>query len=71
LIELASYVFEPPSGATHAQVLLGAYRILDARDARGDRAIAGVRVADAIEALLERTQDSLSNDGGPENPYRR
>src|SRR6476469_253062 len=32
LIELASYRFEPPAGATHADVLLAAHRIRVARD---------------------------------------
>ncbi len=36
LIELASYRFEPPYGATHADVLMEAHKI---RVARGDRSI--------------------------------
>ena len=66
LIELASYKFEPPVGCTHAQVLLEAHKI---RVARGDRAIGEIHVADAIEALVERTQESLSADRSPKNPY--
>jgi len=66
LIELASYKFEPPTGCTHAEVLLEAHRI---RVARGDRAIAEIHVADAIETLVLRRQESLSVDRGPKNPY--
>jgi glyoxalase family protein len=68
LIELACYVFEPPSGATHAQVLLEAHRV---RVLRGDDAIAAEHVADAIEHLVLRNQDSLSADRRPKNPYER
>jgi catechol 2,3-dioxygenase-like lactoylglutathione lyase family enzyme len=68
LIELACYVFEPPRGATHVDVLMQAHRI---RVARGDPAIAGVHVADAIEALAHRAQDSLSSDRAAKDPYRR
>ena len=57
LIELASYRFEPPSGCTHADVLLEAHRI---RVERGDYNIDRVHLADAIERLVERTRGSLS-----------
>ncbi len=57
LIELASYRFEPPAGHTHADVLLEAHRI---RVAREDYNIAQVHLADAIEALVERSTSSLS-----------
>lgn len=67
LIELAAYRFEPPAGATHAQVLLEAHRI---RVARGDDHIAMIHVADAIESLVLRMQDSLSDDRAPRDPYR-
>ncbi|MBP2234174.1 catechol 2,3-dioxygenase-like lactoylglutathione lyase family enzyme [Sinorhizobium kostiense] len=66
LIELASYRFEPPAGHSHAEVLMEAHRI---RVARGDYAIAEVHLADAIEALTERSRPSLSADRAPKNPY--
>jgi catechol 2,3-dioxygenase-like lactoylglutathione lyase family enzyme len=66
LIELASYRFEPPAGHTHADVLLEAHRI---RVERGDYNIDQVHLADAIEALVERSQGSLSADRAPKNPY--
>ena len=66
LIELASYRFEPPPGHTHADVLMEAHRI---RVARGDHHIAEVHLADAIEALVERTRSTLSPDRAPKNPY--
>ena len=68
LYELASYRFEPPEGRTHAEVLLEAHRI---RVARGDYAIAEVHLADAIETLVARDRESLSDDRSPKNPYRR
>ena len=52
LIELASYRFEPPHGHTHADVLIEAHKI---RVARGDYNIAEMHLADAIEALTERS----------------
>jgi glyoxalase family protein len=67
LIELASYRFEPPHGHTHADVLLEAHRI---RVDRGEHHIDRVHVADAIEALVTRSQDSLSDDRSPQDPYR-
>lgn len=67
LIELASYRFEPPAGHTHADVLLEAHKI---RVARGDYNIAETHLADAIEALVARSRDTLSQDRGPKNPYR-
>src|SRR5437016_7816422 len=57
LIELASYRFEPPAGCTHADVLLEAHRL---RVARGEHNIAPVHLADAIERLVSRARDSLS-----------
>jgi hypothetical protein len=68
LYELASYRFEPPVGFTHAEVLLDAHRI---RVARGDYAIAEVHLADAIEAMIRRSRESLSDDRSPKDPYRR
>jgi catechol 2,3-dioxygenase-like lactoylglutathione lyase family enzyme len=51
LIELAAYRFEPPAGYTHTDVLFEAHRI---RTERGDRNIAQVHLADAIETLSAR-----------------
>ena len=58
LIELASYRFEPPFGYTHADVLLEAHKL---REARGDHHIAEEHLADAIEALVARSRGSLSH----------
>jgi glyoxalase family protein len=66
LIELAAYRFEPPAGYTHADVLLKAHRL---RVDRGDYNIAPVHLADAIEELVARSRDSLSEDRSPKNPY--
>jgi len=66
LIELSCYKFEPPVGCTHADVLFEAHHL---RVARGDRAIGEVHLADAIEALVARSQKSLSEDRRPKNPY--
>jgi catechol 2,3-dioxygenase-like lactoylglutathione lyase family enzyme len=66
LIELASYRFEPPSGFTHADVLLEAHRL---RVERGDYNIAQEHLADAIEALVLRSRASLSDDRDAKNPY--
>jgi catechol 2,3-dioxygenase-like lactoylglutathione lyase family enzyme len=68
LIELASYRFEPPHGFTHADVLLEAHKL---RVARGDYNIAPIHVADAIEALVTRSRESLSDDRSPKDPYAR
>ncbi len=68
LIELASYRFEPPGGFTHADVLLEAHKI---RVERGDYNIAREHVADAIEALVARSRESLSDDRSPADPYQR
>jgi catechol 2,3-dioxygenase-like lactoylglutathione lyase family enzyme len=68
LYELASYRFEPPVGYGHAEVLLEAHRI---RVARGDYAIAEIHLADAIEAMVKRSRESLSEDRSPKDPYRR
>jgi catechol 2,3-dioxygenase-like lactoylglutathione lyase family enzyme len=59
LIELAAYRFEPPHGSTHAEVLLEAHRI---RVERGDHNIAQEHLADAIEALVRRSRQSLSDE---------
>jgi catechol 2,3-dioxygenase-like lactoylglutathione lyase family enzyme len=66
LIELASYRFEPPSGYTHADVLLEAHRI---RVERGDYNIAQGHLADAIAKLVARSRASLSDDRSPKDPY--
>ncbi|WP_136635340.1 VOC family protein [Pseudooceanicola onchidii] len=66
LIELASYRFEPPVGCTHADVMIEAHRI---RVDRGDYNIAEEHLADAIELLVTRRQQTLSSDRGPKNPY--
>ncbi|KAA0916799.1 VOC family protein [Aquicoccus porphyridii] len=66
LIELACYRFEPPVGCTHADVMIEAHRL---RVARGDYNIQEVHLADAIEMLVERRQDSLSQDRAARNPY--
>jgi glyoxalase family protein len=68
LIELASYRFEPPAKHGHADVLLEAHRI---RVDRGDDHIQPIHVADAIENLVVRAQDSLSVDRSPRQPYAR
>jgi catechol 2,3-dioxygenase-like lactoylglutathione lyase family enzyme len=67
LIELASYRFEPPFGYTHADVLLEAHRL---REARGDRNIVEIHLADAIEDMVRRSRPSLSGDRSPKDPYR-
>jgi catechol-2,3-dioxygenase len=66
LIELASYRFEPPAGFTPADVLMEAHGL---RVARGDYNIAEVHLADAIQALVERSRATLSDDRAPKNPY--
>ncbi len=68
LIELASYRFEPPAGYTHADVLLEAHLIRTERD---DYNIAPEHLADAIERLVARSQRSLSDERGPQDPYAR
>lgn len=66
LLELACYKFEPPIGATHADVLREAHLL---RVARGDHHIADEHLADAIELLVVRRQGSLSGDRTPKDPY--
>ena len=66
LIELACYRFEPPMGCSHADVMIEAHRI---RVDRGDYNIAEDHLADAIELLVARRQQSLSSDRGAANPY--
>ena len=66
LLECACYKFEPPNGATHAQVLFEAHKL---RVLRGDYNITDAHLADAIELLLHRAQASLSSDLSPKDPY--
>ncbi len=66
LIELASYRFEPPMGASHADVMITAHRI---RVERGDHHIDRIHVADAVEKLVRVRHDSLSGDREPKDPY--
>ncbi len=66
LIELSCYKFDPPVGATHADVLIEAHLL---RVERGDREIHEVHLADAIERIVARSARSLSNDRSPKNPY--
>jgi glyoxalase family protein len=68
LIELASYRFEPPHGSSHAEVLLEAHRL---RLERGDYNIDREHLADAIEELVRRSRESLSDDRAPKQPYRQ
>jgi catechol 2,3-dioxygenase-like lactoylglutathione lyase family enzyme len=67
LIELASYRFEPPVGFTHAEVLLEAHKIRVERD---DYNIGQIHLADAIEALVRRSRESLSEDRSPKQAYQ-
>ncbi len=66
LIELATYKFEPPEGCRHADVMIEAHRI---RVAAGDYNIQEKHLADAIELLVERGQQTLSEDRSAKNPY--
>ena len=66
LIELACYRFEPPEGCRHADVMIEAHRI---RVQRGDYNIQEEHLADAIELLVLRGQQSLSPDRKARNPY--
>ena len=67
LVELAAYRFFPPDGFSYGDVMIEAHRI---RVARGDYNIEEVHLADAIETLVKRRRDSLSDDRGPKNPYQ-
>ena len=66
LIELASYRFEPPVGYTHAEVLLEAHKL---RVERGDHHIDRAHLADALENLVTRSRESLSDDRSAKDPY--
>ena len=67
LIELASYRFVPPAGTTHADVLFAAHKL---RVERGDHHIDREHLADAIELLVTRSRESLSDDRAPKQAYR-
>ncbi|MDF1856742.1 VOC family protein [Pseudooceanicola sp.] len=67
LIELACYRFEPPRGSSHAEVMIEAHRI---RVARGDYNIEERHLADAIELIVTRSQQTLSASRAPADPYR-
>lgn len=56
-LELAAWKFEPPPGATHAEVLRKAH---DCRVARGAVNIEDIDLADAIEAIVAGRGMSLS-----------
>ncbi len=66
LIELASYRFEPPAGFQHADVLLEAHKL---RVERGDHHIDRAHLADAIELLVTRSRETLSDDRSAKDPY--
>jgi hypothetical protein len=57
LLELACYKFEPPAGATHADVLREAHNI---RLAKGAHNIADEHLADAIELLSRKPEPKTS-----------
>jgi len=66
LIELASYRFEPPAGFQHPDVLLEAHKL---RVERGDHHIDRAHLADAIELLVTRSRETLSDDRSAKDPY--
>ena len=68
LVELASYRFEPPFGYTHADVLLEAHKL---RVERGDYNIDRAHLADAIEIVVRRSRESLSDEREPKDPYAK
>ena len=60
-LELACYKFEPPTGFTHAQVLLEAHHLrVNITDSH---------LAEAIERLVKRSQGSLSVDRDAKHGY--
>lgn len=65
-LELASYRFEPPEGCRHADVMIEAHKI---RVARSDHHIDREHLTDAIELLVKRRQNSLSEDRSPRQAY--
>jgi glyoxalase family protein len=54
LVELSAYKFEPPTGATHTDVLVEAHRL---RVEAGDYNIADAHLAEAIENLTARRRE--------------
>lgn len=67
LIECACYKFDPPTGTTHTEVLLEAHKLRVAYD---DYNISDAHLADAIELLVKRYQNSLSSDRSVKDPYQ-
>ena len=67
LIELACYRFEPPEGCRHADVMIEAHRV---RVENGDDHIVKAHLADAIERLVEHTQQSWNANREAKNPYQ-
>jgi hypothetical protein len=67
-IELSSYKFEPPLGATHAQVLFEAHKL---RVAAGAHHIVDAHLAGAIEKLTRRNLGSLSEEREAKHGYPR
>jgi glyoxalase family protein len=65
-VELACYKFEPPVGVTHAQVLFEAHRL---RVAEGAYNIKDAHLANAIELLTRRNQESLSQNRDARHAY--
>jgi catechol 2,3-dioxygenase-like lactoylglutathione lyase family enzyme len=68
LVELSSYRFEPPAGATHTEVLTAAHHL---RVKRGDPHIAELHLANAIEQLTREQRESLSKNRAPKDPYAK
>lgn len=66
LIECATYKFDPPAGFTHVDVLREAHRLRVERD---EHHIADEHIADAIELMVQQSQQTLSSDRAPKDPY--
>jgi glyoxalase family protein len=65
-IELSAWRFEPPYPFTHAEVLLEAHKL---RSELRDDHIEERHLADAIELLIRRSRESLSEDRSSQHPY--
>lgn len=65
-IELACYKFEPPPGISHTEVLTEAHRL---RVVEGSYNIQESHLADAIELLVRRTRQTLSDDREAKHAY--
>ena len=65
-LELATYKFELPAGVTIGEMMFEAHQV---RVAAGAPHIDETHVAVALERLIERTTQSLSEDRAPKNPY--